>query len=76
MHLCKKTENFNIIQSGDIWLSESPYTPGSISFGVLFPDYLPLQLLSVKENKKIFVINCHLDHMKNETGKSNSSFIE
>ena len=63
-----KTENFNVIRSGDIWLSENPYTPGSISFESAFPRLSTFAELECKRsNKKIFVINCHLDHMKNET---------
>jgi endonuclease/exonuclease/phosphatase family metal-dependent hydrolase len=65
---------YNVIESGDFWLSETPTEPGSKSFGSAFPRLCTWILL---ENKltKFFVFNCHLDHVLPETRKGQSTVI-
>ena len=57
-------------RSGDIWLSETPSTPGSSSFKSSFPRLCTWAEITVKETgKKYMVINTHLDHVLNTTRK-------
>ena len=59
---------FNLVESGDIWLSETPFVPGSKSFGSAFPRLCTWATLELKQHaKKLICINVHLDHMKTET---------
>jgi endonuclease/exonuclease/phosphatase family metal-dependent hydrolase len=63
-----RKNKFEIMKSEDLWLSETPEVAGSSSFESTFPrlmTYVSLQLKGV--NQKIFVVNCHLDHVKPET---------
>lgn len=63
-----KKELFEIITSGDIWLSETPYQAGSRSFDSAFPRLCTYaHLRDKKNNKELLVVNCHLDHVKEET---------
>lgn len=55
-------------RSGDIWLSETPYTPGSSSFGSMFPRLCTwAEVTFLKDNRQMMVINTHIDHIKSET---------
>lgn len=57
-----------VIDSGDIWLSETPEIAGSKSFSSAFPRLCVWAGLKVKNTKREFLaINCHLDHVKEET---------
>ena len=59
---------FEVKVSGDIWLSKNPYVPGSNSFDSAFPRLCTYALLKDKNaNKPFVVVNCHLDHVKEET---------
>ena len=55
---------FEFLESGDIWLSETPTMPGSKSFGSTFPRLASWVLLRfLKERSTLLVVNCHLDHV-------------
>lgn len=57
-----------VIESGDIWLSETPNVPGSKSFNSAFPrlaTWVSITHLLSKEN--FLVVNCHLDHLDTNT---------
>jgi len=57
-----------VINSGDIWLSETPDIAGSKSFSSAFPRLCVWASLKIKSTEKEFLaINCHLDHVKEET---------
>jgi endonuclease/exonuclease/phosphatase family metal-dependent hydrolase len=63
-----KQHFFEVILSGDIWLSETPSIPGSTSFNSAFPRLATwVQLKTVRDAKSFIVINVHLDHVKSET---------
>jgi endonuclease/exonuclease/phosphatase family metal-dependent hydrolase len=63
-----RPEKIEVNESGDIWLSETPKVPGSSSFDSAFPRLCTWAKLTIKkENQKLFVVNCHLDHVKEET---------
>jgi endonuclease/exonuclease/phosphatase family metal-dependent hydrolase len=57
-----KLGKFEIIKTGDIWLSETPDIAGSLSFESVFP-----RLCTWMETNQHFIINTHLDHIKNTT---------
>ncbi|WP_412470395.1 endonuclease/exonuclease/phosphatase family protein [Oceanospirillum sp. RT-1-3] len=61
---------FELINSGDIWLSETPYIAASKSFGSAFPRLCTWAILKAKENgKHYFFVNAHLDHLESDTRK-------
>ena len=63
-----KKNSFEILKSEDLWLSETPEVAGSSSFESMFPRLMTYVLLQVKDSEeKILVVNCHLDHIKQET---------
>lgn len=61
-------DRFDILSSGDIWLSETPDVPGSKSFNSAFPRLCTYAHLYDKElEMNLTYANCHLDHMEEET---------
>ena len=61
-------DRFTILESGDIWLSETPDIAGSKSFDSAFPRLVTYAHLYDKELKKnITYANCHLDHVEENT---------
>jgi endonuclease/exonuclease/phosphatase family metal-dependent hydrolase len=54
--------------SGDFWLSETPFEPGSKSFKSAFPRLCTWASLKIKSGQHCFLAaNCHLDHVLSET---------
>jgi endonuclease/exonuclease/phosphatase family metal-dependent hydrolase len=63
-----KKNRFEFLQSGDIWLSETPDIAGSLSFESTFPRLMTWGKLQLKNSdKRIMIVNTHLDHIKKET---------
>lgn len=65
-----KKKMFNVLASGDLWLSETPYVPGSKSFGSAFPRLCTWAKLEIKNHptaQQFYFFNFHLDHVKSET---------
>lgn len=61
-------KKIKIIKSGDIWLSQTPYIPGSCSFKSSFPRLCTwMQVTHLISNKDYFIVNTHLDHILEET---------
>jgi endonuclease/exonuclease/phosphatase family metal-dependent hydrolase len=61
-------EHFNYIDSGDIWLSETPDVPGTLSFNSTFPRLCTwAKLEHIKTQREIVIVNTHLDHILQET---------
>ncbi|ATH06662.1 hypothetical protein BIY24_01525 [Halobacteriovorax marinus] len=58
-------------ESGDIWLSETPYDAGTKSFDSAFPRLCTWIHGVFKDTKKEFIyVNTHLDHVKSHTRRS------
>lgn len=61
-------EQIKVNKSGDIWLSETPATPGSFSFKSAFPRLCTwIQVTHLVNNQDYIVVNTHLDHVLEET---------
>ena len=60
---------FQCKESGDIWLSKTPYLPGSKDFESAFPRLATYALLS-DSNFEFIYINLHLDHERDTTRKA------
>lgn len=60
-------ERFKLIDSGDIWLSETPHLAGSSSFDSAFPRLCTWARLEVSKQLEFLAINVHLDHVKEAT---------
>lgn len=59
---------FELIQSEDLWLSETPDIAGSFSFGSAFPRLMTWMKIQPKNSDVNFLfVNTHLDHVKAET---------
>ena len=62
------TKSIDVIQSGDIWLSETPHIDGSSSFNSTFPRLCTWAILKLlATDQTFFLINTHLDHVLEET---------
>jgi endonuclease/exonuclease/phosphatase family metal-dependent hydrolase len=61
-------EQVKVKNSGDIWLSETPQTPGSCSFKSTFPRLCTWMIAThLVNNQDYFIVNTHLDHIWEET---------
>ncbi len=59
-----KKNRFNIIESGDFWLSTKPYIPASSSFKSQFPRLCTwVRLIDNISLQSMFISNIHLDHV-------------
>ncbi len=60
-------EEIEVIESGDIWLSETPEVPASISFNSAFPRLCTWIKGIFKKSQTPFIyVNTHLDHSNEE----------
>jgi endonuclease/exonuclease/phosphatase family metal-dependent hydrolase len=66
---------FSLIESGDIWLSKTPETPGSSSFDSAFPRLCTWAKLKRHSGEIIFFVNAHLDHVKESTRLSQAKVL-
>jgi endonuclease/exonuclease/phosphatase family metal-dependent hydrolase len=72
---CKKNR-FEILESEDLWLSETPEVAGSLSFESTFPRLMTMASLQPKNHeKKILLVNAHLDHIRTETRESQAKVL-
>ncbi len=58
---------FSLLDSGDLWLSETPHIAGSSSFNSAFPRLCTWAIFRDQKLREFFVINTHLDHVLPET---------
>ena len=58
--------DLRVLESGDIWLSETPYIPGSKSFGSTFPRLATWSRFKFLD-REFVMANLHLDHRRGET---------
>jgi endonuclease/exonuclease/phosphatase family metal-dependent hydrolase len=64
------TEKFEILRSGDIWLSETPSQAASKFSESAFPRLCVwVEVLLKNTNLKLMLVNTHLDHIKQDTRK-------
>lgn len=60
--------NFEYLNSGDVWLSETPDIAASKSFESTFPRLMTWTKLQIKDSEEnLLLVNTHLDHIKAET---------
>ena len=58
-----KKEAFQLLQKGHFWLSETPHSPGSISWGSAFPRTATwVELLHSISGKRLIFLNTHFDY--------------
>lgn len=63
-------KNIQVSESGDIWLSETPYVAESKSFGSAFPRICTwIKGKFITQNFPFLFLNCHLDHVLEATRK-------
>lgn len=59
-----ETRVFELLDSGDFWLSETPDVPGSKSWETCCPRMATWALLrNIEHDRKILFLNTHLDHV-------------
>ncbi|OUR98897.1 hypothetical protein A9Q84_05650 [Halobacteriovorax marinus] len=62
------SKKIDVIDSGDIWLSETPFEAGSKSFESAFPRLCTwIKGEVIESGFKFFYVNVHLDHVLSET---------
>jgi len=62
-----KKDKFRLIDSGNFWLSETPETPGSMSWNVSLPRMVTWGLFEVKAGgRRFFFYNTHFPHRRED----------
>ena len=65
------SKTIDVIDSGDIWLSETPFEAGTKSFESAFPRLCTwIQARVIETGKDFFYVNTHLDHVLDKTRKA------
>jgi endonuclease/exonuclease/phosphatase family metal-dependent hydrolase len=63
-----RKDAFELLQSEDLWLSETPMVAGSISFDSAFPRLMTWMKIQPKNSESnLLFVNTHLDHVKAQT---------
>lgn len=68
-------DHFDVHESGDFWLSETPDVAGSKSFDSAFPRLCTWVQTTTKTGQKILFANVHLDHMQTETRQKQAEVL-
>ena len=67
---------YDLLDSGTIWLSETPDKPGSKSFASSFPRICTWATLQNKETGKVYThLNTHLDHLLEYTREKQAEVL-
>lgn len=62
-----KKDKFRLVESGDFWLSETPDTPGSMSWDVTLPRMVTWGLLEVRNGgRRFYFYNTHFPHRRED----------
>ncbi len=70
-------ELFEVLDSGDFWLSETPQVAGSSSFDSSFPRLCTwAKFRAIKNEKDFYFFNTHLDHILGETRKAQALVLK
>lgn len=63
-----KENKFELLDSNDHWLSDTPDVPGSMSFNSLFPRLMTwIKIRPLNSSLNFLVINTHFDHLEEMT---------
>lgn len=63
-----KRDKLRLIESGDFWLSESPETPGSMSWDVSLPRMVTWGLFEIRESgRRFYFHNTHFPHRREDS---------
>jgi endonuclease/exonuclease/phosphatase family metal-dependent hydrolase len=63
-----KRDKLRLIESGDFWLSESPETPGSMSWDVSLPRMVTWGLFEIRESgRRFYFYNTHFPHRQEDS---------
>lgn len=63
-----------VYENGDFWLSETPLTPGSVSFESAFPRLCSWAHVGMR-GQKFLVASTHLDHVLDETRNKQAAVL-
>jgi len=70
------TKKFEILRSGDIWLSDTPAVAASKSFESAFPRLCVWAEVQLKNTEmKFMLVNTHLDHVLQDTRKMQAQVL-
>ncbi len=62
-----KKDRLRLLDSGNFWLSETPETPGSMSWGVNLPRMVTWGLFEIREDgRRFYFCNTHFPHRKED----------
>lgn len=61
-----KKDALKLVESGNFWLSETPETPGSMSWDVSLPRMVTWGLFETRGGKKFYFYNTHFPHRRED----------
>jgi endonuclease/exonuclease/phosphatase family metal-dependent hydrolase len=61
-----RKENLRLVESGNFWLSETPETPGSISWGMSLPRMVTWGLFELAGARRFYFYNTHFAHRRED----------
>ncbi|MCA9298121.1 MAG: endonuclease/exonuclease/phosphatase family protein, partial [Phycisphaerales bacterium] len=70
-----RRDRFRVLDSGTFWLSDSPETPGSASWGNRIPRICTWARLEDANGRTLRVFNVHLDHQSGPSRQRASALI-
>jgi endonuclease/exonuclease/phosphatase family metal-dependent hydrolase len=69
-----RKDRLKLIESGDFWLSETPETPGSMSWNVTLPRIVTWGLFETSGGRRFYFYNTHFAHRReDEEARLNSA---
>ena len=61
-----KKSALKLVESGDFWLSETPETPGSMSWDVTLPRMVTWGLFETRSGRRFYYYNTHFPHRQED----------
>ncbi len=70
------THKFELLDNGQFWLSETPYTPGSIGWGAVLPRVVAwAKLKHTDSGRELFVFNTHFSHVSDQARRKSMEIL-
>jgi endonuclease/exonuclease/phosphatase family metal-dependent hydrolase len=61
-----RKDKLKLVESGNFWLSETPETPGSISWGMSLPRMVTWGLFELPGGRRFYLYNTHFAHRRQD----------
>jgi endonuclease/exonuclease/phosphatase family metal-dependent hydrolase len=71
-----RTDRFTLLETGQLWLSETPDIPGSIGWEAILPRVVSWALLKeIESNTNLYVFNTHYSHVSDLARRKSMEFM-